>query len=306
MELAALCDVMDGLLARWLHCTSEFGKQLDSLADIISFGLAPTFLILLYKLENVQWLGSVAAVAFLICGALRLARFNISAPSRGFVGMPITATGVILSMISLLDGRMKPEFILVLMGLLSVMMISRIPFPSFKKNINRRSELSMPWITELISQYGYLAIFALLALGILGLPVPDEALMLLVGYLSSVMVLDFSLSVLIGCIGSITGMIISYTIGLRLGQPVVNKYGKWIGLTPKRFARVKGWFSRFGIWTVLFAYFIPGVRHVASYISGISAMPFKKYVLVSITGALTWSLLFVSIGYFIGSRFSFA
>ncbi|WP_245700357.1 hypothetical protein [Paenibacillus glacialis] len=52
--------------------------------------------------------------------------------------MPITAAGVILSMISLLDERMKPEFILVLMGLLSVMMISRIPFPSFKKNINRK------------------------------------------------------------------------------------------------------------------------------------------------------------------------
>lgn len=76
----------------------------------------------------------------------------------------------------------------------------------------------MPWMMELISHYGYLAIFALLALGILGLPVPDEVLMLFVGYLSSIMVLNFTLSVLIGCIGSITGMMISYTIGLRLGQ----------------------------------------------------------------------------------------
>ncbi|MEK5238881.1 DedA family protein [Paenibacillus sp. FSL L8-0470] len=164
----------------------------------------------------------------------------------------------------------------------------------------------MPWMMELISHYGYLAIFALLALGILGLPVPDEVLMLFVGYLSSIMVLNFTLSVLIGCIGSITGMMISYTIGLRLGQPVVNKYGKWIGLTPKRFIRVKGWYIRFGIWTVAFAYFIPGVRHVASYISGISAMPFKKYVWISVACALTWSLLFVSIGYFIGAKASFS
>lgn len=50
--LAAICDVMDGLLARMLHCTSDFGKQLDSLADIISFGIAPVFLILLYRLER--------------------------------------------------------------------------------------------------------------------------------------------------------------------------------------------------------------------------------------------------------------
>ena len=136
--LAAICDVMDGLLARMLHCTSDFGKQLDSLADIISFGLAPTFLILLYRLENMQWLGPVAAITFLICGALRLARFNLSAPSKGFTGMPITAAGVILSMITLVDERMKPELVIAVMGLLSLLMVSRIPFPSFKKFVNRK------------------------------------------------------------------------------------------------------------------------------------------------------------------------
>ncbi|QUL57866.1 CDP-diacylglycerol--serine O-phosphatidyltransferase [Paenibacillus tritici] len=136
--LAAICDVMDGLLARMLHCTSDFGKQLDSLADIISFGIAPVFLILLYRLENVQWLGPVAAVAFLICGALRLARFNITAPSKKFVGMPITAAGVILSMIALVDERLKPEIVILIMGLLSILMISRVPFPSFKKFVNRK------------------------------------------------------------------------------------------------------------------------------------------------------------------------
>jgi CDP-diacylglycerol--serine O-phosphatidyltransferase len=136
--LAALCDVMDGLLARMLNCSSEFGKQLDSLADIISFGVAPTFLILLYRLENVHWIGPAAALVFVICGALRLARFNLLAPAKGFVGMPITAAGVILSMISLLDERMNSGLIIALMGLLSVMMVSHIPFPSFKKFVNRK------------------------------------------------------------------------------------------------------------------------------------------------------------------------
>ncbi|MEK4328596.1 DedA family protein [Paenibacillus sp. FSL R7-0312] len=164
----------------------------------------------------------------------------------------------------------------------------------------------MPWIMEMISQYGYIAIFALLALGLLGLPVPDELLMLFVGYLSSTMVLDFSVSVLVCFIGSITGMLISYTIGLRLGQPVVDKYGKWIGLTPKRFASMKRWFFRFGNWTVFIAYFVPGLRHVTSYISGISAMSFRKYLVVTVAGAFIWSLLFVSIGYLVGARLSFA
>lgn len=163
----------------------------------------------------------------------------------------------------------------------------------------------MPWVIEMISQYGYIAIFALLALGLLGLPVPDELLTLFVGYLSSTMVLDYSLSVLVCFIGSITGMLISYTIGLRVGQPVVDRYGKWVGLTPKRFASVKRWFFRFGNWTIFIAYFVPGIRHVTSYVSGISAMSFKKYLLVTVAGAFLWSLLFVSIGYLVGSRLTF-
>jgi CDP-diacylglycerol--serine O-phosphatidyltransferase len=131
--VAALWDVLDGLLARMMHCASDFGKQLDSLADIVSFGIAPAFLILLYKLEDTHWMGPLAAVLFVICGALRLARFNLMSHMKGFVGMPITAAGVILSFMFLLGEHMKPGLVLTLMVLLSVLMVSRIPFPSFKK-----------------------------------------------------------------------------------------------------------------------------------------------------------------------------
>lgn len=135
---AALWDVLDGLLARWLHCTSDFGKQLDSLADLVSFGIAPVFLVLLYKLEASLWLGPIAAVLFLACGALRLARFNIKGQVKGFVGLPITAAGVILALAPILNSQMKPAAALALMGLLSILMVSRIPFPAFKKDYARK------------------------------------------------------------------------------------------------------------------------------------------------------------------------
>lgn len=112
----------------------------------------------------------------------------------------------------------------------------------------------MEWAISMITQYGYIAIFALLALGIIGLPVPDEIIMVFVGYLSSIMVLNYSVSILVSFIGAMTGMMISYTLGKKLGQPLVDKHGKWVGLTPKRFAKVKGWFARFGLWTILFGY----------------------------------------------------
>lgn len=136
--VAAFCDVMDGLVARWLHCSSDFGKQLDSLADIVSFGVAPAFLILLFKLSDMGWIGVVAAVLFIACGALRLARFNLLAPSKGFVGMPITAAGLLLAISSLSSVLLTPWLFVIIIGVLSYLMVSRVPFPSLKRNIGQK------------------------------------------------------------------------------------------------------------------------------------------------------------------------
>lgn len=163
----------------------------------------------------------------------------------------------------------------------------------------------MTWIMDMITQYGYFAIFALLALGIVGVPVPDEILMLFVGYLCSLMVLSFPVTILVCFSGAITGMLTSYTLGKKLGQPLIDKHGKWVGLTARRFEKVKGWFARFGLWTILIGYFVPGLRHATSYISGISAMPFRKYLLTASVGSMVWVLVFTSIGYFMGAHFSF-
>ncbi|MNZ60533.1 CDP-alcohol phosphatidyltransferase [compost metagenome] len=133
IAVAAFFDVLDGLLARLLHCTSEFGKQLDSLADLISFGAAPVYLIFFYKLSDMQGLGAAAAILFLACGALRLARFNLMPPSKKFTGLPITAAGILLSCLSLLNEQVKPHLFIILIGVLSLLMVSRIPFPSLKK-----------------------------------------------------------------------------------------------------------------------------------------------------------------------------
>ncbi len=153
-----------------------------------------------------------------------------------------------------------------------------------------------------IQEYGYPAITVLLALGIIGLPIPDETLMLFVGYLSSVHLISYTPSIVFSFIGSVAGMSVSYIIGKKIGFTAIEKYGKWVGLTPKRYEKVQNWFIRFGGWTVLLAYFIPGVRHAAGYISGITQMPFKKYILLCCSGALIWTVLFISVGYFVGDK----
>ena len=98
--IAALLDRVDGWVARLTRTSSAFGVQLDSLADIISFGMAPALVIYLWALAPLPKPWSLAPFLYLAAGATRLARFNIQAPSqdrRFFVGLPIPAAACVLA-----------------------------------------------------------------------------------------------------------------------------------------------------------------------------------------------------------------
>lgn len=160
---ACLFDVLDGRLARLGGQESPFGRELDSLADIVSFGIAPALLvhdIVLKSIDRPAGLGSFIASAYLVCGAMRLARFNCLAAmddkssSKHFRGCPIpAAAGVIASLTLLLlwlDGANKEignwkYGLAILMVLLSFLMVSNIEYPSFK-SINWRTRRSFHWV----------------------------------------------------------------------------------------------------------------------------------------------------------------
>ena len=134
--LSALLDGMDGKVARLTHTASEFGVQYDSLADLIAFGLAPAFLLWQWQLESLGRFGVVVAFLFAACGALRLARFNISTAVTGkrfFIGLPIPAAGCTVVAFLYFAGIL-PEFflpalpyvsIVIALGL-GVLMVSRV------------------------------------------------------------------------------------------------------------------------------------------------------------------------------------
>lgn len=149
----ALLDVMDGLSARLLKATSDFGAEFDSMADLVSFGVAPAVLVLNAGLEvggvkyasEPFWVLAVAISVFALAGAMRLARFNLVSdqPSTGwFAGVPITAAGgglvpsVILVLIHHPDIAASLPlhlYLPVLMFVLALLMISRIRFPKAVK-----------------------------------------------------------------------------------------------------------------------------------------------------------------------------
>ncbi|MDR0443693.1 MAG: CDP-diacylglycerol--serine O-phosphatidyltransferase [Treponema sp.] len=155
---ALACDIIDGRIARMTKTTSEFGLQLDSLSDLVSFGVAPAVMMYMLVLNTMGKIGVAIAVLFVLCSALRLARFNVLAHSgevnKHFMGLPTPASaGVIISFVLSYQLLGPEEYALnvktipVLMTLmptffkvmpivivvLSFLMVSNIPYLSFKR-----------------------------------------------------------------------------------------------------------------------------------------------------------------------------
>ena len=128
---AMVLDGMDGRLARRLDATSPFGKELDSLADLVSFGVAPAILVYALKMKTFGWLGLLVCIAFALCGAIRLARFNVMNISAHFVGVPITAAGSLVALTVLLGNRLPTMAYPIIMVLLAYLMVSNIKVPKY-------------------------------------------------------------------------------------------------------------------------------------------------------------------------------
>jgi CDP-diacylglycerol--serine O-phosphatidyltransferase len=141
--VGGIFDLLDGKIARATNTTSRFGIEYDSLADLVTFGIAPSLMMILWVLKPLGRLGWVAGFLFMICGALRLARFNTKAgtqeSSNSFEGLPIPVAAGMTAVTVLLFSRLNIEpdpykvvFLLMLYSL-SFCMVSSIKYQSFKK-----------------------------------------------------------------------------------------------------------------------------------------------------------------------------
>ncbi|MBB6453272.1 CDP-diacylglycerol--serine O-phosphatidyltransferase [Salirhabdus euzebyi] len=124
--LAVLTDWFDGKIARKLNITSEFGKQLDSLCDLVSFGIAPALLVYQTTISAFGVPGIWVTVIYILAGAIRLARFNVMTFNGRFVGLPITAAGCLLTLCYAAMPFIPAPMYMVLMIVLSFLMISTI------------------------------------------------------------------------------------------------------------------------------------------------------------------------------------
>jgi hypothetical protein len=96
------------------------------------------------------------------------------------------------------------------------------------------------------------------------------------------------------------GITLTYWIGKAGGYKLIERYGKYIHLGPERYKKTAAWFERSGSKLLVFAYFIPGVRHFTGYVSGISRIPFRKFIIPAYSGAFLWGICFITLGKVLG------
>jgi CDP-diacylglycerol--serine O-phosphatidyltransferase len=140
--LAGVFDGLDGKVARLIKGTSDFGVQLDSLVDVVSFGVAPAMLLFHWQFRQFQEVGIMAAFVFVACGALRLARFNVQTKKISnlfFVGLPIPAAAAMISASILFVYQFDLYafahlylFFFIMVFALAILMVSTLPYYSFK------------------------------------------------------------------------------------------------------------------------------------------------------------------------------
>lgn len=108
----------------------------------------------------------------------------------------------------------------------------------------------MELLQEFGAQYGYLSVFLFLSLGIFGLPMPDEVIVVFTGYLASSGTFHFLYTVFFTLAGVTIGILFTYALGRKIGKPLIRRFGKYLALSPKRLHTVEKWFMVYGLWLV--------------------------------------------------------
>jgi membrane protein DedA with SNARE-associated domain len=156
-------------------------------------------------------------------------------------------------------------------------------------------------IMEMVAQYGYPALFFALWLGIVGMPIPDEVVVLSAGVITSLGYLQPVPAFLLTYLGVVSGLSLGYILGKTLGAPVLDRFGKRKGMH-KHIKRGQALLEQYGSYALCISYFFPVVRHVVPYLVGIGNMKFRQYALFSYTTGFVWTLLFFVTGNLLGNN----
>jgi membrane protein DedA with SNARE-associated domain len=153
-----------------------------------------------------------------------------------------------------------------------------------------------------LNHYGYLAVAGLVLLEDFGVPVPGETVLILGAVYAGTGRLNIVLVALLGFLAAVTGDNIGFAIGRFGGRPLVERFGRYILLTPERLDKATGFFERRGAGIIIVARFIEGLRQANGIIAGTTEMHWARFLAFNAIGAALWVGLWASIGYFSGDH----
>jgi membrane protein DedA with SNARE-associated domain len=159
-------------------------------------------------------------------------------------------------------------------------------------------------LTHLMGHWGYLTIFLVIVLGNIGVPVPEEAVLVLAGLLIWKQTLWLPSVLIVGILSAVLGDNLGYWTGRRYGRAAINHYGQRLLITSERLDATRKFLDRHGQVGVFLARFIPGVRFMAGPLAGTAGMPFGRFFLANVAGAAVYVPLMVAFGYAVGLGFA--
>ena len=160
----------------------------------------------------------------------------------------------------------------------------------------------MPAIDLFIAHYGYIAIFGLLMLGIVGPWIPDETILVLSGLAVHRGQLQMVPTLASASVGSLCGITLSYLLGRTGAIYILERFQPLHRAIGRHIPQVEKWFRSYGAWPLFFGYFIAGVRHFTALAAGISKLKFRTFAIWAWPGGLVWVGCFVAIGFYLGAE----
>lgn len=159
-------------------------------------------------------------------------------------------------------------------------------------------------LQQFILHYGSFAIFLLMTLESVCIPIPSEVVVPYAGYLVYIHELSFVEVVIVATLANVVGGLIAYAIGRTGGRAFIAKYGRYVLLKNSHLDKAENWFSRYGEWTVFFGRLLPAIRTFISLPAGMAKMNLVKFVVYSALGSLPWNLGMAWAGFELGKHWT--
>ena len=157
-------------------------------------------------------------------------------------------------------------------------------------------------LEPLIAKYGYLAVGGLLLLEDFGIPAPGETVLIAAAFYAGLGQLNIFLVILIGFAGAVIGDNIGFAIGEYGGHPLVERFGKYVFITPERLQSAEKFFNRHGGKVIVIARFVEGLRQANGIIAGLSEMKWLRFIVFNMIGAALWVSFWAGVGYLGGNH----